>query len=79
MDPLLAGGHWLVLALSRLSERLGVAAPVPAWIGDRVRAHLLRLDEDRRAFSIVPVGLAGSGSAPGQRPGGSGRSPKACI
>jgi hypothetical protein len=54
MDPFLAGGHWLVVALSRIAARLGTAVAVPSSIRDRVRDHLLELDDQQRAFSIVP-------------------------
>ena len=59
MDPFFSAGHWLVVALARLSARLGGEARVPSSFGEKVHDHLMCLYDENRAFSIVPWKLSG--------------------
>ncbi|WP_394826133.1 acyl-CoA dehydrogenase [Pendulispora albinea] len=58
MDPAFGGGHWLVLCLQRLLQRVGIHQPVPDGIRDHVAELLVRLHRESRSFSVIPWRLA---------------------
>ena len=64
LDDQFASGHWLVLCLIRLlkmlSPRDNLISPVPYV--ERVAATMVRLLQEGRMFSIVPIRLAASRS-----------------
>jgi alkylation response protein AidB-like acyl-CoA dehydrogenase len=68
LGGLAADRAWLSAALRRVVERLGFPAPPDREAEDRLVRRLEDLDDDDRAFSLVPLRLAPQhrGSAPGR-------------
>lgn len=58
LGALAADRAWLSLALRRVVERLGMPAPPDREAEDRLVKHLSDLDDDDRAFSLIPLRLA---------------------
>jgi hypothetical protein len=49
---------WLSIALLRVIERLGIPVTPDREAEDRLVRHLEDLDDNDRAFSLIPLGLA---------------------
>lgn len=58
LGALAADRAWLSLALRRIVERLGMPAPPDREAEDHLVKHLCDLDDEDRAFSLIPLRLS---------------------